>query len=133
MALWANRPLRQPGSAVLRCSNRTATIPPRPATASSPGPPGTVLSWHRAARCPQMWMPLWTSGAGRKTRQVSELERLWTECAEALRLQVSDATWRTWFANLSPVSLDSKRLVLAVPNSIVRDRLESRYRELVTE
>ena len=69
-------------------------------------------------------------GLGGKQDQVSELERLWTECAEALRLQVSDATWRTWFASLSAVSLDSRRLVLAVPNSIVRERLESRYREL---
>jgi chromosomal replication initiator protein len=64
---------------------------------------------------------------------VSDLERLWTECAEALKTQVSDATWHTWFASLAPVSLDSERLVLAVPNTIVRDRLESRYRELVTE
>jgi chromosomal replication initiator protein len=81
-----------------------------------------------------MWTSLWMSmGLGGKQDQVSELERLWTECAEALRLQVSDATWRTWFASLSAVSLDSRRLVLAVPNSIVRERLESRYRELVTE
>ena len=64
---------------------------------------------------------------------MSELERLWTECAEALRLQVSEATWRTWFAGLTPISLDGERLVLAAPNGIVRDRLESRYRELVTE
>jgi len=64
---------------------------------------------------------------------VSDLERLWTECAQALRTQVSDATWHTWFASLAPVSLDADRLVLAVPNTIVRDRLESRYRELVTE
>jgi chromosomal replication initiator protein len=64
---------------------------------------------------------------------VSDLERLWTECAQALRTQVSDATWHTWFASLAPVSLDADRLVLAVPNAIVRDRLESRYRELVTE
>jgi chromosomal replication initiator protein len=63
---------------------------------------------------------------------VSDLERLWTECAQALRTQVSDATWHTWFASLAPVSLDADRLVLAVPNAIVRDRLESRYRELVT-
>jgi chromosomal replication initiator protein len=64
---------------------------------------------------------------------VNELKRLWTECADALRLQVSDATWKTWFASVAPVSLDSQRLVLGVPNTIVRDHLESRYRELVTE
>jgi len=63
---------------------------------------------------------------------VSDLERLWTECAQTLRTHVSDATWRTWFASLAPVSLDEERLVLSVPNTIVRDRLESRYRDLVT-
>jgi chromosomal replication initiator protein len=66
-------------------------------------------------------------------QQVSELKRLWTECADALRLQVSDATWKTWFAGVAPISLDSQRLVLGVPNTIVRDQLETRYRELVTE
>jgi len=64
---------------------------------------------------------------------VSDLERLWTECADALRLQVSDATWKTWFVGVAPVSLDNERLVLSVPNTLVRDRLETRYRELVAE
>ena len=64
---------------------------------------------------------------------MSDLERLWTECADALRLQVSDATWRTWFAGVAPISLDGQRLVLGVPNTMVRDRLETRYRGLVTE
>jgi len=64
---------------------------------------------------------------------VSDLERLWTECAEALRVQVSDATWRTWFSSVAPVSLDNERLVLGVPNTIVRDLLETRYRRLVTD
>jgi len=64
---------------------------------------------------------------------VSDLERLWTECADALRLQVSDATWRTWFAGVAPISLDGQRLVLGVPNTIVRDLLETRYRRLVTD
>jgi len=56
---------------------------------------------------------------------VSDLERLWTECADALRLQVSDATWKTWFAGVAPISLDNERLVLSVPNTLVRDRLET--------
>jgi len=64
---------------------------------------------------------------------VTDLERLWSDCAEALRQQVSEATWRTWFAGVSAVDLDAQRLVLAVPNPVVRDRLENRYRELVEE
>jgi len=64
---------------------------------------------------------------------VTDLEGLWIDCAEALRLQVSDATWRTWFAGVTPVALEGHQLVLAVPSSMVRDRLESRYRVLVQE
>ena len=64
---------------------------------------------------------------------MTDLERLWDDCAEALRQQVSEATWRTWFAGVSALEFDTHRLVLAVPNLMVRDRLESRYRELVEE
>ena len=61
---------------------------------------------------------------------MTDLEGLWIDCAEALRLQVSDATWRTWFAGVTPVALEGHQLVLAVPSSMVRDRLENRYRGL---
>ena len=64
---------------------------------------------------------------------VTDLEGLWIDCAEALRLQVSDATWKTWFAGVVPVALEGHQLVLAVPSSMVRDRLENRYRVLVQE
>ena len=65
--------------------------------------------------------------------QVTDLEHLWITCADALRTQVSDATWRTWFAGLVPLRLDEQELVLGVPSSIVRERLESRYLELIAE
>ena len=62
---------------------------------------------------------------------MTDLERLWTSCADAIREQVSEATWRTWFAGVAPLDLDARRLVLAVPNPMTRDHLESRYLELV--
>ncbi len=64
---------------------------------------------------------------------MSDLERLWTNCAEALKSQVSEGTWHTWFAGLAPLSLDEGRFVIAVPSIIVRDRLDTHYRELVTD
>jgi chromosomal replication initiator protein len=64
---------------------------------------------------------------------VTELERLWTTCGDALREQVSDATWRTWFEGVAPVSIDDRRVVLGVPSSIVRDRLASLYLELISQ
>ena len=64
---------------------------------------------------------------------MTELERLWTACADALRQQVSEATWRTWFESVVPVDLDADKLVLAVPNPLVRNQLETRFLGLVTD
>ena len=52
---------------------------------------------------------------------------LWRRCGEALREQVSDATWRTWLAGLSPQNFDGDLLVLGAPSTLVRDRVESRF------
>jgi chromosomal replication initiator protein len=58
---------------------------------------------------------------------VKDAQQLWEECSDAIRSQVSDATWRTWFSSISPVAVVSGTLVLAVPNALVRERLESRF------
>jgi chromosomal replication initiator protein len=64
---------------------------------------------------------------------VSEADELWDECRELLRPQVSEATWNTWFASIHPERVADGALVLSVPNSLVRDRLEGRYGELLRD
>ena len=64
---------------------------------------------------------------------VTEAERLWKSCADVLRDQVSEATWKTWFEAISPVSFSGQRLVLAVPSPIVKERFEGRYLPLVQD
>jgi chromosomal replication initiator protein len=64
---------------------------------------------------------------------VTDAGPLWNTCADALRVQVSDATWRTWFDGIRPISADNERLVLAVPSSLVKERLEDRYLGLVEQ
>jgi len=54
-------------------------------------------------------------------------------CAEALQDQVSESTWKTFFQGIRPVSSTSDRLVLAVPNALVKERLEGRYLALVQD
>src|SRR5437867_3772695 len=66
-------------------------------------------------------------------RLVGVAESLWNVCAEAVRTQVSDAIWRTTFERARPVDLEGGRLVLAVPNSLVKERLEGRYLALVRD
>ena len=58
---------------------------------------------------------------------------LWKTCTDTLRVQVSDATWRTWFEGLEPLAIEEKTLLLAVPSSLVRERLEGRYLAMVED
>jgi len=62
---------------------------------------------------------------------VNDMNDLWKRCGEALREQVSDATWRTWLAGLSPQSFDGVLLVLSAPSTLVRDRVESRFLPMI--
>lgn len=63
--------------------------------------------------------------------KVDQAEQLWTRCANILREQVSEAVWMTTFSTITPVAFDGTHLVVSVPSSVVKDRIESRYRTLV--
>jgi chromosomal replication initiator protein len=65
--------------------------------------------------------------------QVDETGELWTRCTASLRDQVSDATWRVWLAGIHPLSFTDGVMVLAVPNTVVRERVESRFLPLIQE
>ncbi|MGO9963430.1 MAG: chromosomal replication initiator protein DnaA [Acidimicrobiales bacterium] len=62
---------------------------------------------------------------------MTEAQQLWNDCSDALRSQVSEATWRAWFSAIRPVAVTNGILVLSVPSGVVRDRLEGRFRGLV--
>jgi chromosomal replication initiator protein len=52
---------------------------------------------------------------------------LWKTCSELLQHQVSDATWRAWFAEVRAEECGEGVLTLSAPNKTVRDRIEERY------
>lgn len=58
-------------------------------------------------------------------------DTLWTTCAELLREQVSEAVWLTTFSAVEPLVLDGDHLVLAVPSTVVKERIETRYLPVV--
>ncbi len=58
---------------------------------------------------------------------------LWDAAAELLRSQVSDGVWQSTFAQVAPISLTPDSFHLAMPNPIIRDRLDGRYRPLVED
>ncbi|HUR18474.1 MAG TPA: chromosomal replication initiator protein DnaA [Acidimicrobiales bacterium] len=70
---------------------------------------------------------------GEANEPVENAERLWMLCAEALHNQVNEATWKTWFDGIRASWADDEQVVLSVPSSLVKERLESRYLTLVRE
>ncbi len=64
---------------------------------------------------------------------MNDIEGLWILCAEALREQVSDASWQAYLAGINPVAVHDDVLVLGVPNSLIRERVESRFLGLIED
>ena len=62
-----------------------------------------------------------------------ESEELWKAASELLRSQVSDGVWQSTFSQAFPVELTDSKFVLGLPNGIVRDKVDGRYRPLVQD
>jgi chromosomal replication initiator protein len=60
-------------------------------------------------------------------------EQLWISASDLLKSQVSDGVWQSTFASVSPLELTEDRFVLGLPNGIIRDKLDGRYRPLVED
>ena len=52
---------------------------------------------------------------------------LWARVAAAVRAQLSEATWNTWFQGVHAVNLTDDRLVLGVPSSVAVERIRTSY------
>ncbi len=72
-------------------------------------------------------------GSQEAVELVPEASVLWDACADILRAQVSEAVWLTSFNGAHPVHLDQGVLTLAVPSSVVKERIEGRYLALVRD
>ena len=62
---------------------------------------------------------------------MDDAEVLWKACAELIREQVSEAVWLTSFNGVQPLALTDDVFVLAVPSSVVKERIETRYLAVV--
>ncbi len=58
---------------------------------------------------------------------------MWSACAGRVRAQVSEIVWQTTFNLVEPIGFDGEILVLGVPNAILKDRVERRYRALIDD
>ena len=62
---------------------------------------------------------------------MGEAERLWSACTDTLRRSVPEAAWVSCFQPTTAVGLEDTHLVVAVPSSVVRERIESRWADEV--
>ena len=58
---------------------------------------------------------------------------LWESCSQAIKSQVSEVVWQVTFSSVVPVEIKDDHLILQVPSTVVRDRIEGRYKKLVSE
>jgi len=72
-------------------------------------------------------------GRIRAEAHVNDTEELWILCSEALREQVSDSIWQAYLSGITPLSIQDGEIVLGVPNTLIRDRVESRFLGLIQD
>lgn len=60
-------------------------------------------------------------------------DQVWSSAADRLREMVADGVWQSTFSQVEAIDLDNDVIILAVPNSIIRDKLEGTYRGLVED
>ena len=65
--------------------------------------------------------------------QVDQAEQLWMKCTVALREQVSEAVWLSTFQDVIALPSSDTTLHLQVPNGHVRERILTRYLQLVLD
>jgi len=58
---------------------------------------------------------------------------LWAKVAAAVRAQLSEAAWNTWFQGVHALDLSDDTLILGVPSSVTIERLRTSYLGLLTD
>ena len=58
---------------------------------------------------------------------------LWAKVAAAVRAQLSEATWNTWFQGVHAVDLTDDTLILGVPSSVAVERIRTSYLGLLAD
>ncbi len=65
--------------------------------------------------------------------ELATAAELWRAGSAALRAQLSEATWNTWFREVRPLRFGDGVLVLAVPSAVACERIRSSYNGLLTD
>jgi len=82
-------------------------------------------------RTDEGWTP--RGEKGRSAEPVTQATELWTRCSKSLRDQVSESTWQLWLSGIEPIGFADGIFTLAVPNGLIRERVESRYLPMIED
>lgn len=63
----------------------------------------------------------------------TDAEELWSRVATAVRRQLAEPTWNTWFLGVRALDLTDDALVLGVPSSVAVERIRTSYLGLLTD
>jgi chromosomal replication initiator protein len=64
---------------------------------------------------------------------LSDQDQVWTQVAQHLRDQLTDAVWYSTFQDVIPIEANGEHLEIRVPSNHVKDRILTRYLPLVSE
>src|ERR1700742_320982 len=63
----------------------------------------------------------------------STCETLWEDVLSALKPQMNDESYELWFKPVKPVTMDSGKFVLQVPNNFFLDWLRNHYQQTIEQ
>ena len=66
------------------------------------------------------------------TRSDNDAAGVWSDVSARLKDTLSESTWSTWFAGVSPVGMDAESIEVSVPNEFARQWIEGHFSALVT-
>jgi chromosomal replication initiator protein len=93
-----------------------------------------ILIEQTSGRCYCRRRPALTKEQTKRVEHPEELtaETLWSDVSARLRGTLNEKTFRNWFGEVSAVSLDDERFVLAVPTDLTREQIERRFAHLMS-
>ncbi len=62
-----------------------------------------------------------------------ELNQLWKETLESIKIKLTNPSYRTWFSDTLPVVLKGDTLIIRVSNDFIKDWIQTRYKDLLEE
>ncbi|MBE6082935.1 MULTISPECIES: chromosomal replication initiator protein DnaA [Tissierellales] len=61
----------------------------------------------------------------------SNLETIWNEAMDLIKIELSEVSYNTWFKTIEPISMDDNNIILAAPNEFTKGILDGRYLNLI--